>query len=173
MGLQDKKAYSRVQGIRHIATLADLLEIDTQELLSVADAVESHWKPGKKLYKKNGEPRITHDAKFPLKNIHEKIKNKLLRRVIYPPYLLGGISDRLQPRDYKRHAAIHSGKQVLISEDIANFFPATSPAHVHGIWQGLFQFHPELARVLTLLTTHDNMLPQGWKTSGYLANLVS
>ena len=36
----------------------------------------------------------------------------------------------------------------------------------------MFNFHSEVATVLTNLTSYKNTLPQGWKTSGYLANLV-
>ncbi len=128
--------------------------------------------PGKVLTKKDGTPRPTHDAHPPLKRVHEQIKNRLLKQVFYPPYLLGGIADPVTTRDYARHAAVHAGRAVVVSEDIKNFFPSVTTEVVHGIWQRFFNFHPDVAFLLTQLTTYDGMLPQGWKTSGYLANLA-
>ena len=90
----------------------------------------------------------------------------------YPRYILGGIADKKTPRDYKRHAAIHCGARIVISEDIQDFFPSTRTETVQRIWQHVFQFHPEIAATLTRLTTYRGALPQGWKASGYLANLA-
>lgn len=78
----------------------------------------------------------------------------------------------MTPRDYKRHAVIHSGKNILINEDVKDFFPSSSVKVVNEIWKRLFNFSTEAAEVLTKITTLNGSLPQGWKTSGYLANLV-
>lgn len=118
---QRKQARSKLGPIGHIDALASMLSISTQDLRSISDSVDEFWIPGKKLRKKNGEPRQTSNARKPLKDLHEKIKNRLLKQVEYPDYLLGGISDSMTPRDYKRHAMIHSGKCVLISEDVRDF----------------------------------------------------
>lgn len=169
---QDNRAYSKVSKIRHVQTLSTVLDIPADRLVAIAGTSGEYWIAGKTQFKSNGEPRLTSNAKKPLKDIHEQIKNKLLKRVSYPRYLLGGIADRMRPRDYKRHAEIHSGKKILISEDIQNFFPSTSTELVCGIWQRFFNFHPEIASILTNLTTYQGFLPQGWKTSGYIANLA-
>lgn len=169
---QDRSAYSKIRPIGRIDALASILSISVEELRAISSSVESFWIPGKTLLKKSGEPRATSNAERPLKELHEKIKNRLLKQVSYPYYLLGGISDSMMPRDYKRHAAIHSGKTILISEDIKDFFPSTKIDIVHSIWQRLFHFSPDIASILTSLTTYNDCLPQGWKTSGHLANLA-
>ncbi|MFC1751376.1 reverse transcriptase family protein [Pseudomonadota bacterium] len=86
--------------------------------------------------------------------------------------MLGGIADPVNPRGCKQHAAIHSNKKILITEDIANFFPNTTTDVIAKIWQHFFRCAPEISALLTTLTTYKGILPQGWKTSGYLANLV-
>ena len=172
MVLTDKKACSNIPPIARIESLASILSIGKKDLLEISDNIESLWKPGKLLYKKSGEPRPTLDAKPSLKILHEQIKNRMLKQVYYPAYLLGGIEDKMTPRDYKRHAAIHSGKSILISEDVKDFFPSSSVDVVNGIWKYLFCCTPEVAALLTNITTLNGSLPQGWKTSGYLANLV-
>ena len=168
----DRKACSNVGSISGLDSLASLLSIRTEELLDIASNVDSLWKPGKRLQKKNGDLRLTSDVKPRLKNIHEKIKNRLLKKVTYPSYLCSGISDPRTPRDHVRHAAYHAGKHTMICEDIRDFFPSISSERVLNIWQRFFHFHPKIARLLTVLTTYRETVPQGWKTSGYLANLV-
>jgi hypothetical protein len=170
--LTDKKACSNTPPIARIESLASLLSISKVELIEISKNIESLWKPGKLLQKKNGEPRPTIDAKPALKKLHEKIKNRMLKQVDYPSYLLGGIEDKMSPRDYKRHAEIHSGKSILISEDVKDFFPSSSIEIVNNIWKNIFRCTSEVAALLTTITTLNGSLPQGWKTSGYLANLV-
>ncbi len=168
----DKKACSNIPPIAKTKSLASILSVSEKELLDISNNVDDLWRPGKLLHKKNGDPRPTLDAKPRLKNIHEQIKNRILKQAYYPPYLLGGIEDVLSPRDYKRHAGTHSGQAIVFNEDVKDFFPSSSCKVVHGIWQHLFHCTPEIATLLTTLTTLKSSLPQGWKTSGYLANLV-
>lgn len=168
----NKKAYSNTLPIAKIESLASILSIDEDELLELSNNINNLWKPGKLLRKKNGDPRPTIDAKPRLKKLHEKIKNRLLKQVYYPAYLLGGIEDKMTPRDYSRHARIHSGKSILINEDVKDFFPSSSVEVINGIWKRLFHCSPDVAALLTKITTLNGSLPQGWKTSGYLANLT-
>ena len=168
----NKKACSNTPLIAKVESLASILSVDKDELLDISNSINSLWKPGKLLRKKNGEPRPTIDAKPRLKKLHEKIKNRLLKQVSYPAYLLGGIEDKMTPRDYKRHAVIHSGKSILINEDVKDFFPSSSVDVINGIWKRLFHCSSEVAVLLANITTLNDSLPQGWKTSGYLANLV-
>ncbi|MES9956982.1 MAG: reverse transcriptase family protein [Sedimenticola sp.] len=172
MAPENNKAYSKVGPIAHIEALASILSTTPSELIELSENVPSLRKPGKVLRKKDGTPRPTHDARAPLKIIHGRINNRLLKQVEYPRYILGGISDRLSPRDYSRHAALHARKKILISEDIQDFYPSTTTKVVLNIWQRFFNFHPDAAGLLTSLTTYEGALPQGWKTSGYLANLA-
>lgn len=168
----DKKIYSNLTPIASVDALAKHLGVTTSDLLDISDSVDDLWKPGKTLTKKNGDKRPTIDAEPSLKIVHEKIKTKILKKVTYPRYLLGGIADQFYSRDYKTHAAIHAGKKYLIEEDVKDFFPSTSVKLVHSIWQRFFNFPPAVAEILTKLTTLNGSLPQGWKTSGYIANLA-
>ena len=169
---QSKQPAVRISPISNVKSLASILSLSEQELFEIAANVDQLWKPGKLLKKKSGEPRPTNDAREPLKTVHEHIKNRILKQVDYPLYMQGGIADPKNPRSCKSHAKVHSGKRVLIAEDIKDFFPSSNCAAVHGIWQYCFNFSPDVAQLLTTLTTHNGCLPQGWKTSGYLANLV-
>jgi len=85
---------------------------------------------------------------------------------------MGGLLDRENPRDYVRNARAHAGWRVMINEDVAEFFPSTSSNIISDLWRHLFHFPSDVARTLTRLTTRKGALPQGAKTSSYLANLV-
>lgn len=56
--------------------------------------------------------------------------------------------------------------------DIKNFFPHITPYHVYRIWNRLLGCSPEIAALVTRLTTFERRLPQGAPTSSTLANLV-
>jgi len=149
-----------------------MLGTSETDLTTIACDTAAYWKRGKRFKKASGEYRITSDAKGPLKAIHEQINQKFLKQVYYPHYILAGIRDPLNPRDYVAHAQCHTGKTLLICEDIAGFFPSTTEEVIHSIWRHFFPFHADVAEILTKLTTYDGCLPQGWKCSSYLANLV-
>ena len=164
----NKSHCSSIGPIASISSLALHLGIPKEELVRIADNSGSYWRKGKEERKKDGTPRKTHDAKEPLKSIQEKINARIFRCIVFPDYLYGS----LPGRDYKQHALCHAGKKCVIVEDVKDFFPSTSEEKVRLIWQRYFNFTPEVAEVLTKLTTYKGELPQGWKTSSYLANLA-
>lgn len=116
-----------VKPVGNISALAFILSTTEVELTTIVSNIALHHKPGKSFPKKNSkEIRRTHDAKPKLKRIHEHIKNRLLKQVDYPSYMMGGIADIELPRSCYEHAKIHLNKKILITEDIANFFPSAS-----------------------------------------------
>lgn len=115
-----------------------------------------------------GKTRQTWDAKPPLKAVQARIQTLLLKRVVYPPYLLGG----LPRRDYVDNARCHASKRIVITADVEGFFPSTPTTAIQHVWGGLFHFPERISGLLAGLTTLDGALPQGAKTSSYLANLI-
>src|SRR5690554_1799125 len=94
--------------------LAKHLGVSLSDLQDLVIQKNSFYKPGKKFRKKDGSIRETHDALPPLKQLHELIKNKLLKRVIYPDYIQGGIADPKRSRSYITHSKKHANKRVVI-----------------------------------------------------------
>ena len=122
--------------------------------------------------KRDGSPRDTFDAFEPLKAIQRKIVDRILIKVKYPVYLHGGIRDVAQPRSIYSNARSHAGSKSIILQDIKNFFPSITTAHVEDIFSGFFGFSSEVSSLLAALTTRAGQVPQGASTSSYLANLV-
>ena len=151
--------------------LARMLRCSVEELSRFESTANDLYREVRKL-KKDGTHRICYDARTPLKGIQGRIECMILKKVRYPVYLMGGLADRQRPRDYVRNATVHAGARVLINEDVKSFFPSTSSRVVFDIWRHLFHFPADVAQTLTRLTTRAGALPQGAKTSSYLANLV-
>lgn len=153
------------------AALARMCKCTLEELTRVESVADDLYREVRQP-KKDGTYRTCYDAKYPLKGMQGHIQCMILKKVSYPRYLMGGLADRENPRDYVRNAAIHAGARVMVNEDIAGFFPSTSDRVVFDIWKYVFHFPPDVARTLARLTTRRGELPQGAKTSSYLANLV-
>lgn len=154
--------------IRSQEALARRLGIPLDTLLAVAAIANTKYRLAKPIIKPDGSIRQPFDALEPLKSIHRRIKERILDRVIFPDYLTGS----LRGRDAKKNAGFHVGAAIVICEDVSGFFPSTSAGAVNAIWSDFFRFSPDVATLLTLLTTKDGALPQGAITSSHLANLA-
>jgi len=107
-----------------------------------------------------------------LKRLQGSIKERLLLPVEYPAYLQGSIRDPDTPREPQANADLHAGNFLFIQEDVAGFFGAISPCVVNDMWRRLFGFPANVAEILTRLTTHEGLVPEGAKPSSYIANLA-
>lgn len=151
--------------VRSIAALARALKCEKQTLLAVAAKANKSYHT---VPLEPGSTRQTFDAMGRLKEIHRRIKTTFFDQVNFPDYLHGS----LKGCDYVTNASLHVNKQILICEDVKKFFPSVTAAKVEEVWCGFFGFSPEVASLLTQITTKDGALPQGAITSSYLANLV-
>lgn len=151
--------------IRSVAALARALKFEEQVLFAAAEKADKSYRT---VPPETGSTRQTFDALGRLKEIHRRIKTTFFQKVTFPDYLHGS----LKGCDYVTNASLHINKQLLICEDVKRFFPSVTAAKVEDVWCAFFGFSPDVARLLTQLTTKDGVLPQGAITSSYLANLV-
>lgn len=154
--------------IGSVDSLARSLGVPKSVLQSVAENAEGLYFPPKQHKKDDGTFRETFGARPALKRIQKLVLNRIFRQVSFPEYLLGGILGG----SALRNAKIHSGKKVLITEDVKQFFPSITSDIVKQIWKHCFHFPEDVSELLTKLTTHGGVLPQGASTSTYLANMV-
>lgn len=154
--------------IRQLFSLAKALNVSLDHLIYVSELANAQYRIAMQVPKSDGSIRVTYDAKPLLKSIHQRIKSKILDRVIFPSFLTGSIKGC----DYKTNAELHKGAAIVISEDIGSFFPSTTSERVFDVWKNFFGFSHEVALCLTTLTTKDGELPQGAITSAHIANLV-
>lgn len=157
--------------IASVDSLARALHV-SRELLEYGISVKDECYRENPQRKPDGSLRLTFSVRNPLKMIQQRILCTVLQNIDFPVYLMGGIRDRLLPRDYVRSAAIHARAREVIGEDVTQFFPSIHPGHVRSAFQHLFRFPPPVAELLTRACTFRNMLPQGACTSSYIANVV-
>jgi retron-type reverse transcriptase len=101
-----------------------------------------------------------------LRQLQDKIKDRILNAATFPKHLHGGIKKRSALTNVRGH----SRKEAVLALDIRNFFPNIRPERVLKVFERL-GFFGEAARILTRLTTYEHQLPQGPPTSPAIANL--
>lgn len=117
---------------------------------------------------REGNVKVTYNPAAPLKEFQQKLITTLLAAVAFPSYINGGVRDRNCYDD----CTLHVNAENIIKLDIATFYESVSQQEVKKLWQHFFNFSPEVAELLTDLTTHKGHLPRGAPTSNYLANLL-
>ena len=168
----DKRPSYRQRPIGSIAALACELRIGLGESHQLIERSDTLYRLVCRKPKKQGGYREIREALEPLKTIQKRIVVRVFGSVAYPDYLMGGIKDPEHKRGYIRSASLHAGAAILVGEDIADFFPSISTTNVHGVFQHVFHFRPDVAGALARLCTRRGEVPQGASTSTAIANLV-
>lgn len=111
--------------------------------------------------------RTLNPPKKELKQIQKKINKYLVQNIQLPRYAHGAVKGL----DNIKNAKVHKGQKYVFQTDIRDFFPSISYTKVYDalIISG---FSPDVASLITKLTTLNHHLPQGAPTSPFLANLV-
>lgn len=102
---------------------------------------------------------------------------KRIQRRILATYLEDGVPHPAtvgfrQGMSIADHAWAHAGASLIITADIADFFPSTTQDRVHLFWQEQ-GFDDAQALLFTRLTAYKGALPQGAPTSPALSNLLN
>jgi hypothetical protein len=161
----------RPRPIGSVEALGRALRTSPDVLRALAARSDSLYRVAKRILKPDGSERITYEALGPLKLVHKRILD-ILRRVDFPSYLMGGISNQGCIRGYIENANRHAGSAILIREDITNFFPSISMDQVRRAFLHVCKFAPVVSQLLADLCTRAGVMPQGAAPSTYLANLV-
>lgn len=117
--------------------------------------------------KKSGGVRRIYRPSPELKRVQRVITTDLLQPLPLPDSLHGSVPGR----SAKTNAQCHVGKPVVLSLDIKNFYPSVRFNRVYDLYVNL-GCSPDVARVLTRLTTFDGHLAQGFPSSPAIANLI-
>ncbi len=118
--------------------------------------------------KKTGGTRPIDSPSSHLKWIQSKINKCLLQRTRVHKSAMGGI----RGKRLKDNAEKHVGKNLVGKFDLENYFTNISHKQVYNRFCSM-GCSPDVARILTKLTTYKGRIPQGAPTSTMLANLVA
>ncbi len=163
-----KRPFYKGRPIGSISALARALGVPEPTLASVTLSAGRLYRGPIIVRKAGRKPRQTYGALPALKNLHRRILDRILRHVVVPDYLLGGIKGC----SYINNAARHSGSKILLGEDIDSFYPSISEHRVQLIFQDVLQFPPLVSALLARLCTREGVLVQGGVASTDLANLA-
>ena len=114
--------------------------------------------------KKDGGFRLIEAPYDNLKNIQRRIAD-ILQRITPPDYLMAPVKQR----SYVHNAAQHIGATAFCLLDIEDFFPSCTYKKVFWFFSNIMQCPPDIASLLTKISTHEGRLPQGSPCSPILA----
>lgn len=121
----------------------------------------------KQINKSDGSYRNLNVPRHLLKSVQTQILKVLL--VQHP------ISDATHGwvKNHSRFTCLHQhlSNKYLLTCDIEDYFDNIKYTSIYNIYNKKINCSPNVARLLTILTTHKYCLPQGAPTSPYLANI--
>lgn len=99
-----------------------------------------------------------------LERIHRRLF-ALFERIEKPDYLQSGVKGR----SYITNARLHVGPVPLVKIDVKKFYPSVDSAKVYRLFHESLHCSPDVAGLLTRLTTYDGHVPTGSCVSQLLA----
>lgn len=163
------RIFYKNEPIRSLNALEKALNVHQAYLLEVSACASGLYRrPKTRTKKSDGTLRDTWSVREPLRGIQDAILKNIISGVAFPAYITGSIKGG----DYKANAKPHAGAAIVITEDIADFFPSATEESIFQIWKNVFGFSSDVCRCLAALTTKDGLIPQGAPTSSYLANMI-
>lgn len=150
--------------VRHLSVSEGYLSELLDEFRSDETKLYRSWEEPKR----SGGTRPIDAPKEKLKFIQKRINERILQRTRIHNAAFGGVRGK-RLRD---NLQLHIGKPMVANFDLEQFFPNITSKQVYRTFCGIGST-PDVARVLTRLTTFKGRLPQGPPTSPMLANLVA
>lgn len=146
--------------------LARQLSIPINALTAMAENARNFSHPFNKKF--GSKMRRLYQTKDPLTGALVRL-NRILQRLKLPKAMHGSI----RGRSCLSNARPHINAQAWLQLDIKDFFPSITSKRVYAMFAMDCGCSPDVARLLTKLTTIDGHLPQGFPTSPMIANLVA
>lgn len=135
-------------GLKSKKVLKRLLHISGNQITKQA-YIESLVSP---YIDKSAKPRLIEPPKEELKTIQRRIK-KCLGRIVVPDNIFSGIKGRSYADNARRH--IGNDRRNLFKIDLTAFFPSITRDVVYRFFNNDMQCSPDVATILTNLTTID------------------
>ena len=160
------KHIGRVPRLGSIGRLEEILEVNREELRSLAENISDFYRPFDQ--RKRNEKKWRHiDNPLPrLKLIQRRIGTRILESLPLPPSMLGGV----RHKSIYDHATPHVGQRCLVTLDLQDCFPSITENMVFSVFLNDVDCSVQVARLLARLTTFNGVVPQGAPSSLALVN---
>jgi RNA-directed DNA polymerase len=157
---------SKTLRIRTLPHLADRIGFNLKRLLKIAQNTEPYYVDFKKYVKTKERDLVK--VKPPLDIIQENILTRILVRIPVGKFAFGVGKGK----SILDNAKMHANAPFVAKMDIKEFYPSIRYTKVHKFFREEQECSPDVARILTLLTTRDYALPLGVSTSPMIANQI-
>ena len=149
---------------RHLGVSSNYIWDLSRELDSDEAGLYRSWD----MPKRSGGTRPIDSPKNRLKYVQKLINEKILQRTKISDMAIGGV----RGKRLKDNLVAHVGQPMIANFDLKSFFTNITNSQVYRtfIYIGA---SPDVARILTRLTTYKGRIPQGPPSSPMLANIVA
>ena len=166
--MNQKRTSSKVDQklrIRTLEHLANQLKYPKSKLIEIANDTSLYYYE----FDKNVKGKMRHllSTKHPLDIIQRRILERVLLRLPVYDCSYGAIKGK----SILQNAKIHSKSLYIAKFDIKDFYPSIRYQKVYNFFVES-DCSPDVARILTLLTTRNYALPLGTSTSPFLADQI-
>lgn len=151
--------------LRRVEHLANQLGIACDKLVEIAGHTEELYRDFDRTVK--GKPRHLTMAKPPLGPLQRRILDRVLCRLPASEHAYGAIKGR----SIRDNALAHASAPFVAKLDIRDFYPSIRFQKVYAFFIAQ-DCSPDVARILTCLTTRKYSLPLGTSTSPFLADQI-
>lgn len=152
--------------LRSISHLARHIAVPEDKLVEIATTVASYYVEFSRCVK--GKERVLVMAKKPLSLIQRRILDVLLMRLPQFEASFGAAKGR----SIRDNATVHANAKYIAKLDVHSFYPSIHRTKVYNFFRIAQDCSPDVARLLTLLTTRKHCLPLGTSTSPMLADQI-
>jgi Reverse transcriptase (RNA-dependent DNA polymerase) len=153
--------------IGSMGSLASALGVPAERLRRLSVDTSRFYRGPITLKRAGRKDRIVWAAVPELRDVQQRISDRIIKRANFPEYLQGG----LKGRSYQGNAHHHAGSKILFGQDVTSFYDSISTSRVESIFVYVFCFPPIVATLLANLCCRDDKLVQGSVASTHLANL--
>ncbi|MEJ5132445.1 reverse transcriptase family protein [Acinetobacter sp. MYb177] len=158
--------------IKDIDHLAEVLDIDIQDILYAMQIEDEDKYSSRTIAKKDGRERTVYNPKPIFRKIQRRIKNRIFKQISWPDFVFGSIPADENSHDFIECAQQHCLAQSILKLDIEDFFDNISQDLVESIFKNFFRYSDSVSTILATLCCVDLKVPQGGITSSYLASIA-
>ena len=152
-----------VKSLNHFEAI---LGCDRKIIFDVIQKIDENYYSYKKS-KGSGKYRVIFPSINMLRDIHNRLCDRVFSNVMFPYYVTGSVSKR----SGVLNAKFHSGKLYHFQTDISGYFDYINYKVVNKALIDI-GFSTKIAEIITKLTTYRGHIPQGAPCSSFLSNLI-
>ena len=152
--------------IRYVKHLASTLGVSTAVLSRLEENASQYYRTFNREVK--GKNRALVEATGLLKIVQRRILDNLLVRL--PPS--ASSFGQTKGKTIKDNARVHAYSKYIVKLDVKDFYPSIHSTRVYRFFTEKQECSPDVAHILTALTTFNFALPLGTSTSPMLADLI-